>query len=174
MYALTRIRSESAALALGLALAAAFTLSWRVSGETQVPSAHVEVLTSSSSDFAVTPDGLTSGSGALTPTTPEGGFEREVTVRNATAEPLGLRIRLTGGQSELDEAVQARVGVDNRVIFDGALRGLAAGTDSYALAPGQTVSVSVLLWIPESTADGKWEARSATLPLDFVSTQVGG
>jgi hypothetical protein len=172
MYALTRIRTEWVALALGLALATALVLSWRISGETAIPAAHVEIVTAPSSDFAVTPDGRTSGEGSVRPSAPEGGFEREVTVRNATAGPLALSVRLPAAQSELDGALKARVAVDDTLVYDGVVRGLSQGSSPYPMTSGQTAKVSILVWIPESP-DGDWEARSSTLPLELVSAEEG-
>lgn len=173
MYELTRIRTEWAALALGLALAAALVLSWRISAETTVPSAHVEIVTAPSSEFAVTPDGRTTGQGALRPSAPEGGFEREVTVRNATAGQLALSVRLPAEKSELDAALKARIAVDDTVVYDGVVRGLSQGSSPYPMIGGQTARLSILVWIPESPSSD-WKARSATLPLELVSVGEGG
>ena len=170
MYAMTRIRTEWAALALGLALAAVFVLSQRVGGETSAPAANVEIVTAPSAQFAITPDGVTSGEGALTPSSPDGGFEREVTVRNATAEPLEARAALPNESSPLDGALQARIQFDDRVVYDGPVRGLSSGSDPYPLASGQTAQLSILVWIPESISGDHWEARSATLPIVLASS----
>lgn len=174
MYGMTRIRTEWVALALGLALAALFVFSQRVGGETSAPAANVEIVTSPSSELAITPDGVTSGKGALTPSSPDGGFEREVTVRNATAEPLDARVALPEEPSTLDGALQARIQFDNRVVYDGPVRGLSAGSDPYALASGQTARLSILVWIPEAIPGDDWEARSATLPIELASDVEAG
>jgi hypothetical protein len=174
MLAATRIRTDWSALVLGLLLAAGLVYGWRVQGETRNPTVQVEITTASSPDFAVTPEGLTTGKGEVTPSAPEGGYEREVTVRNATGERLGLRVRLAPDPLELGSVLQARVRLGGRTVFEGPVRTLAAGTDPYPLESGASAPLSVLVWVPESAPDDSWKARSASLRLELVTARERG
>jgi hypothetical protein len=163
------IRTEWVALLAGLAIAAALVSTWRVeTGGTSAP-AKVEIVTSPSELIAISPDGVTAESQNLVPSLREDGLRRQLVVRNASAEPLDVRVKAAVGGPALGEVVKFDVRAGDALVYSGLLTGLTAGSGAFALDPGQSAALDVVAWIPEESASDDWSGRSATVNLDLVT-----
>jgi hypothetical protein len=164
-----RIRTEWVAVLVGLAIAAAFVSSWRVEGGGSSAPAKVEIVTSPSEVVAVSPEGVTAESQRLVPSLPEDGLRRQLTLRNATAEAIDVRVKATLGSPLLAEAVDAEVRAGSELVYRGPLSGLAAGSNFFALDPAESVNLDVVAWIPEGMDSEDWAGRSVSAQLQLVT-----
>ena len=166
--AATGMRLEWAALALGLALAALAVAGWRIEGGVKPPAARLAIVTAPNTDLAVTPAGETRVEAALRAGGPQSGIQREVEIRNATANPLEVHVTAATETQELEQALQLRVQAGTSTLFQGSLEELRTGSNSFRLPSHETTDVTVLAWIPE-TASRSWEARSDSLRIGFTT-----
>jgi hypothetical protein len=169
MQAATHIRADWTAIVLGLALAALAVAGWRVDGGTMVPPAELTLQTATSETLAVSPTGRTA-KGTLRASTPEAGLETRTTVRNATADALAVRLRAEPATTDLDRALTVRVAAKGQTIWEGPLGELREGMASpFVLASHETADVTVLAWIPQTSDDSTWRARTVSVRLSFLT-----
>jgi hypothetical protein len=169
MIAATHIRVDWTALVLGLTLAALAVAGWRVDGGITTPPAEVSFQTAASPTLAVSPTGRTV-KGTLRASTPDRGVEDRMTVRNATGGALAVRLRAEAATSDLDEALAVRVTVKGEALWEGPLGELQEGMPtSFVLASHETADVTVLAWIPETSDDEIWRARTTAIRLTYLT-----
>jgi hypothetical protein len=171
MLAATRIRVDWIALLVGIALAVFAAVGWKVDGGVEIPAAEVTILTAPSQDLAVVEGSNVVETRELRPTASEEGLQRRLTVRNATGTTLAVGFRAETATKDLDDALRVRVQADDQTVFEGTLKELQAGSsESFQLASHATSSISVLAWIPFTTAEHTWKARSDQVQIEFVTT----
>jgi len=166
--AATGMRLEWAALALGAGLAALAVLGWHVEGGVRAPAARLAIVTAPSTDLALTPAGETRVEAALRSGGPESGIQRQLEIRNATGDPLEVHVTATTTTRELEQALQLRIQAGTSTLFQGSLKELRIGSNSFRLPSHDTTNVTVLAWIPTS-ASHSWEARSDSLQIGFTT-----
>ncbi len=169
--AATGMRLEWAALALGVGLAALAVYGWQVEGGVRPPAARLAIVTAPNTDLALTPAGETRVEAALRAGGPESGIQRQVEIRNATANPLEVHVTAGTATRELEEALQLRIQAGTSTLFQGSLAELKVGSNSFRLASHKTTDVTVLAWIP-TEAPHSWEARSDSLQIGFTTDQT--
>jgi len=167
--AATGMRLEWAVLALGAALAALAVTGWRIEGGVRAPAARLAIVTAPNTDLALTPAGETRVEAALRAGGPESGIQRQLEIRNATANPVEVHVTAATEARELEQALQLRVQAGTSTLFQGSLAELRVGSNSFRLPSHETTEVTVLAWIPK-TAPHSWEARSDSLRIGFTTT----
>ncbi len=172
MQTAINIRTDWVALLAGLAIAAALVATWRVDGGSAAPPARVEIVTSPSAQIAINPDGITSEAQKLVPSSPGDGLRRTVEIRNATAEPLDLRVKAVTDRPELNGTLEVDVRAGARQVYGGPLAGLESGSQAFALDAGESLALSVLAWVPEGADSEDWAGRSVSVALELEP--VGG
>jgi hypothetical protein len=171
MLAATRIRVDWIALLAGIALAAVAAVGLKVDGGVEVPPAEVTILTAPSQDLAVVEGSNVIETRELRPATSDEGFERRMTVRNATGGTLAVGFRAETATKDLDGALRVRIQADDQTIFEGTLTELRAGSsESFHLASHATSSISVLAWIPFTADEQTWKARGDQVRIEFLTT----
>src|SRR3954471_6426263 len=163
------MRLEWAILALGAALAALAVMGWRIEGGVKAPSARLAIVTAPNNDLALTPAGERRVEAALRAGGPESGIQRQLEIRNATANPGEVHVTGTAEARELEQALQIRLQGGASTLFQGSLAELRVGSNSFRLPSHDTTDVTVLAWIPK-TASHSWEARSDSLRIGFSTT----
>jgi hypothetical protein len=124
-------------------------------------------VTSPSDLVAISPEGVTAESQRLVPSLPEDGLRRQLTLRNATAEALDVRVRAALGSPLLAEVVDAEVRAGSELVYRGPLSGLARGSDFFALDPAESLNLDVVAWIPEGMDSDDWAGRSVSAELEL-------
>jgi hypothetical protein len=171
MQAAIRIRTDWVALLAGLAIAAALVATWRVEGGAAPAPARIEIVTAPSEQIAISPDGVTATAQKLVPSLPEDGLRRTLELRNATAEPLDVRLKAIANRADLGQAVELDVRAGARRIYAGTLAGLEPGSEQFPLGPGQSLPLTLAAWIPEGASAADWAGRSVSVSLEL---QAGG
>jgi hypothetical protein len=57
------------------------------------------------------------------------------------------------------------------VVYEGPAAGLTSGSTPFELGSHQSVPLSILAWLPESTPGQDWQARSTSLRFELVSSK---
>lgn len=169
MHTAIRIRTDWVALLVGLAIAAALVSSWRIdNGGTAAP-ARVEIVTSPSEQIAMSPAGVTAEAQKLIPSLPEDGLRRRVNLRNATGDPLDIRVKALVDTPLLGQELRLDIRAGALQVYGGTLAGLASGSQPFSLDPAQSLDLEVVAWIPEETASEAWSGRSVSVNLELVT-----
>jgi hypothetical protein len=153
-------------LGLGIALAAAALLTWRVSGGERALGADVRFEALQTGPVGVTPVHPFASTPSLLPGSAVSG---DVALRNQTGAPLALRLRALPSTSDLNALLRVRVSAGAKTLYDGSLGGLrSAGTSRLRLASAQSASVHVNASLPASVRSG-FEGRIVDVSLEIDS-----
>jgi hypothetical protein len=139
---------RAAGLLAGLCLVGAVALqAWRVPASPRAAGLEVDLRAVPSGEVGVAPAGAVIRARALTPGGPPA--RGRVRLSNRTAEELGARPRVTGGDPALDRLVEVELVAAGRVVFRGPVGRLRG--DLAALVPlrrGGTADVAVRASVP--------------------------
>jgi hypothetical protein len=156
-------------IGLGIALAAAALLSWRVPGGEHTLGADVRFEALQTGPVGVAPIQPFASSPSLLPGSAVSG---DVSLRNQTGTPLALRLRALPSTSDLNSLLRVRVSAGARSLYDGSLGGLrSAGTSPLRLAPGRSAAVHVTAALPASVRSG-FEGRIVDVSLQVGSSRA--
>jgi hypothetical protein len=156
-------------IGLGIALAAAALLSWRVPGGERTLGADVRFEALQTGPVGVTPIQSFASTPSLLPGKAISG---DVTLRNQTGTPLALRLRALPSTSDLNSLLVVRVSAGAKTLYDGSLGGLrSAGTSPLRLAPGRSGAVRVNASLPAGEHSG-FEGRIVDVTLQIASRRA--
>jgi hypothetical protein len=157
--------------ALGLAVAAAALLSWRVPGGTGTLAADVYFRSIPTGEIAATPAGdFISGSG-LEPGLANA-LEGVLNVRNQTGRKLAVRLRAPAQHRDLDRLLRIDIAAGSTHLYRGSLGGLRRWTRAaFPLEPGESGSIRVRAWLPSRLNSG-YQGRVETATVEFAARPV--
>ncbi len=160
-------------LALGAAAALAALSTWQVAGGSTPAPARLSLVADYSQTLDVRPAGVAL-TRSVVPSASGNGLIRPVTVRNATADPLRVRVRASSPDPALGRLVAVSVTKAGQTLVSGSLAGLRRPTATLlTLASHQTAQLDIDAWLPP-TRDNEWHARLGTVTVSFVTEPVGG
>ncbi len=136
------------------------------------PPAEVAFVTAPSDTLAVNPTGQTVKA-ALRASLPDQGLEDRLTLRNATADALAVRLVAKPATPGLDRALSVRVTAKGQPLWEGPLGELRGGTpETFVLQAHESTEVVVTAWIPDLVDDRIWRARKEAVQLSFATEQA--
>lgn len=161
---------------LGLALGAAAALgalsTWQLAGGSAPPPARLSLVAGYSHTLDVRPAGIPL-TRSIVPSAAGKGLVRPVTLRNATADALLVRVRASSPDPALGRLVALTITRAGQTLFSGSLAGLNRPTAaSFALASHETAQLNVRAWLPPTKND-EWHARVGTVTVSFVTEPAG-
>lgn len=137
---------------LGVSVAVAALLAWRVPGGERMLGADVRFEALQNGAIGVAPLHPFASTPSLVPGSSVSG---DVTVRNQTGVPLGTILRALPSTRELDSLLRVRVSAGARILYDGTLSGLrSSGTRPLPLEAAQSARVHVRASLPAGTSTG--------------------
>lgn len=133
-------------LAIGLLLALAAVLSWRIPAEGAGLGADARFVAAPPGELTVEPAGaflsarrLESGGEA-----PEG----RLWLRNITGGPVGVRLRGLPSSRDLDRLLRVQIEDGDATLFRGRLGRLRSGTRALVLGRGERRALDARVWLP--------------------------
>ena len=161
---------RAAAFALGLSVAFAAVVAWRVPPGEGVLGTDVVVASGPTGELQVDPVGPFLSAAGLQPGT-QGAVE-PLKVRNITAIPQVVRVRALPTGHDLDEILWVAVEAGDLELHRGPLGELRDGsTRGVTIAPGETRIVSVRVWLPPESDEG-FRGRIESIQLELVPEGV--
>jgi hypothetical protein len=160
-------------LALGAAAALAALSTWQLAGGSTPAPARLSLVADHSHTLDVRPAGIAL-TRSIVPSASGSGLMRPITVRNATADPLRVRVRASSPDPALGRLVAVSVTTAGQTLVSGSVAGLRRPTAALlTLASHETAQLDVHAWLPP-TRDDEWHARVGTVTVSFVTEPVGG
>lgn len=161
-------------LLLGLSLALAAVMAWRIPQGTGTLGADLIVASHPTGELDVTPSGPFVSATGLRPGGESDAPSGTLRVRNQTGVTLGVRMRGLPSSKDLDGLLWIEIEAAGSPLFRGTVGDLRSWTDrAFTLDSGERTTISVRTWLPDTvTAD--YEGRIETLDLEFRATPVGG
>jgi hypothetical protein len=154
---------------LGICLAAAALISWRVPGGERTLGADVSVEALETGEVGVAPPRPFVSVPSLVPGASASGA---VTLRNQTGVRLALRLRALPSTHDLDPILGVRVSSGGRTLYDGNLGGLrAAGARPLRLAPAESARIQVRASLPKGLRSG-FQGRIVDVSLEIDSRRA--
>jgi hypothetical protein len=151
-------------LILGLALAAALVVSWRVPEPDQTLGADLRMVAAPGGELELEPDSVFLSGRSLGAGDRADGHLR---IRNLTGRPVGVRLRGLPSSHDLDERVSAELRSGDRILARGSLGELRAWTRTpLALGPGETREIEARLSVPQHGGSG-YRGRIVDVTLEF-------
>lgn len=155
--------------AVGVCLAAAALISWRVPGGERTLGADVRIEALQTGEVGVAPLHPFASAPSLLPGSSLTG---DVTVRNQTGVPLALRLRALPSTRELDSLLGVRVSAGGRTLYAGDLGGLrTAGSRPLALQAAQSSRLHVTASLPAGLRSG-FQARIVDVSLQIDTSRA--
>jgi hypothetical protein len=161
-------------LLIGLALCATVVLHGRMPEQGGALPARLTVRPAPATPvLGVSPSRRFLSTSDLTPGPPEAGASGTVTVRNQSARPLEVRLRVARSNRDLDDVLRLELAAGGERVFRGRLRALRRWTErSFELRSLERMRVRVRAWLPASLRGG-YEARGADLTLEWKTRRLG-
>lgn len=161
--------ARAAGLVLGLSLAVAVVVGWRVPASEGTLGLDLRIVANPSGELKVDPVGPIAVGRGLEPR--EGrAVEGATAVTNQTPRELSVRLRALPTSKDLDDLLLLRVTVDGTPLDQTSLRRLRVGTPSaFTLAPGETRKLGVRAWLPASVRTG-YQGRIEDVALEYTAT----
>jgi hypothetical protein len=132
-------------LAVGLVLALAAVLSWRIAAEGAAVGAEVRFVAAPPGELTAAPVGAFLAARRLRP----GGVANgQLALRNITGAPVSVRMRGLPSVRALDRPLRVEVKDGEEVIFRGRLGGLRSWTRGVVLAKGARRALATRVWLP--------------------------
>jgi hypothetical protein len=160
---------RAAGLLAGMALAALLLLAVRVPDSSGVLGAGVRLsavppgdLRVPSEPFLVARNLVSGGSSA----------RGRLRVRNISAGPLRVRLRLRPEEPLLDRGLNVRLMVGERTLAVGSLGSLRRWSDPALVGESEALALRAVAWVPAAAED--YQGRSVDVPLEFRARPVGG
>ncbi|HEX6459365.1 MAG TPA: hypothetical protein VF032_10660 [Thermoleophilaceae bacterium] len=139
-------------VAIGVSLAVAALIAWRVPGGERTLGADVRFEALQTGEIGVSPLHPFVSTPSLLPGSSIAG---DVTVRNQTGVPLATSLRAQPSTRGLDRLLRVRVASGAQTLYDGMLAGLrTAGTRPLTLRPAQAARVRVRASLPDGLRNG--------------------
>jgi hypothetical protein len=152
-------------IALGICLAAAALVSWRVPGGERTLGADVRMEALQTGPVGVAPLQPFLTQPSLMPGQSASG---SATLRNQTGVPLVLRLRALPSVPDLDRLLRVRVSTGATTLYDGELGGLRAGSAPLRVASARTADVHVTASLPAAVRSG-FQGRIVDVSLQIDS-----
>ena len=159
-----------AALVLGLLAAVAVAFNGRMPEGSGRLGLDLKLVVQPTGELAVSPSGAVIRASGL-----EAGTERsgELTVRNQTAAPVDVQLRMTAAGREVDRLLWIEAASGDTTLLRGPLGHARSWTArSLRLAPGDARPLRVRVWLPEGAGSG-YRGRIEDMTLELRSL-VGG
>jgi hypothetical protein len=153
---------RATAFLAGFAVVATLVVGWRVPGGDGQPGADVVVALAPTGEIAVSRTGP-----FVTGTDLRGGDSARgtVTLRNQTAQTVGVSVRTLPSSRDLETLLQVSVDVGDQPVFEGPLGALREWSTPIVLGPGEARRLRVEVRLPGSD-DGS-QARSVSADLEL-------
>jgi hypothetical protein len=154
--------AKRAGLAIGLVLALAAILSWRIPAEGAGPGADARFVAVPPGELTLSPAGAFLSARRLEP----GGraARGRLAVSNVSGRPVVVRLRFLPSSRDLDRALHVRIESEGSVAFGGTLGRLRGWTPVARLARGEARTLQVRAWLASkaegSAVDVTVEARA--------------
>jgi hypothetical protein len=159
-------------LVIGCVLGAGYVLTGRVPHPDRALPAQVELSWARAGDLMVSPVRQEIATAGIMPGLR--GVSGDLSLRNPTGVPLGVRPRAMGGRTELDDVLLVRVSAGGRRVYNGnlaTLRRLRARP--FGIPAGSWRRVRVSARLPRGTAADGYEGRAARVRLEWRTTPRG-
>jgi hypothetical protein len=154
---------------LGVCVAAAALISWRVPGGERTLGADVRIEALQTGEVGVAPLHPFATAPSLLPGSSMAG---DVTVRNQTGVRLALRLRALPSTRELDSLLAVRVSAGARTLYDGDLGGLrTAGSQPLALNAARSSRLHVSASLPAGLRSG-FQGRIVDVSLQIHTSRA--
>ena len=159
---------------LGLVLALAIVLAWRVPASTGRLGLDVRVAVNQSGELHVEPVGtFVSGTG-LEATAGRDTAHGKTTVTNQTGSKLDVRVRALPSSHDVDRLLLVDVRAGDELLYRGPLGGLRSWSrDAVRVGPAHRFPLDVRVRVPASAGNG-YRGRIEDVTLELRSTPVGG
>jgi hypothetical protein len=155
-----------AGICVGVVLAVAALIAWRVPGGERTLGADVRFEALQTGEVGVAPLHPFASSPSLLPGHSLSG---DAAVRNQTGVPLALTLRALPSVRDLDGLLAVRVSAGNRVLYNGNLNGLRArGTQPFTLGPASALRLRVSASLPAGVRTG-FQGRIVDVSLQVES-----
>jgi len=160
-------------LLLGLSLALAAAVTWRIPGGTGTLGADLVLSSGPTGELGVSPAGPFVSATGLRPGPEADAPSGTIRVSNQTGTTLGIRMRGLPSGQDLDRLLWVRIDADGSELFRGPVGDLRSWTErAFTLASGERTTISVRTWLPPQVSSG-YEGRIETVDLEFRSTPTG-
>ena len=158
-------------LILGVAVAVAGLVSWRMPAPERATAASLSVAAKPSGELELAPRGHVIAAPRLRAGEAVRG---ELAVRNQTGRTLAVRLRAVPSGRDLDRVLQVEAKVGGKPLFRGTLGALRSFTRrSFRAAPGERRRLDLRAWIPSSARSG-WRGRAEDVVLELRPRPLGG
>jgi hypothetical protein len=159
--------------AVGLALAVALVLSWRVAADGHALPAAVSMQAHPSGELELRPAADFLSAPALTVGGPSA--SGTVRLRNITPVALEVRVRLAPSSKALDRALAVRLAARDRTLADGRLGALDDwSASSVRIHPGRSAALHARATIPAGPSAAAAGGQDVDVAVEFRSRPVGG
>jgi hypothetical protein len=163
---------RSAAFALGIVVALAAVVAWRVPPGHGVLGADVIVASANTGEVHTDPVGPFLSAAGLQPSAEADAVVEELALTNISALPQVVRLRALPDGSDLDGVLWISIDADGTELFRGPLGELrSASPGSVTIASGQTRTLEVEVWIPRDAGDG-FRGRIVAIDLELLPEAV--